>query len=258
MPSLVATPTPPPSLAPNLHPPKRCKLEHQAAVSPTSTAPPSPFPLVVSGGGTGNGQAAPLSAGPSVVNGSISASGLQKPTSLPTTLLTTTKHHRINNHQLLSNNNNNSNGNLAAPGNNANNGFLAPLVSTQARHPHLNGHHRHHQMATPSVMSLPNSPCTESSTLQRNLVISKTGTIATDGLAARLKNGHKMATTTNNISTPNGSSSPNGGGVIKNGTNSPTVGGMGKNGFLVLDCRPFIAYNVSHILGAINVNCCDR
>lgn len=28
--------------------------------------------------------------------------------------------------------------------------------------------------------------------------------------------------------------------------------------FLLLDCRPFIAYNVSHIRGAINVNCCDR
>jgi dual specificity MAP kinase phosphatase len=27
---------------------------------------------------------------------------------------------------------------------------------------------------------------------------------------------------------------------------------------LLLDCRPFIAYNVSHIKGAINVNCCDR
>merc|ERR1719187_2719818 len=31
----------------------------------------------------------------------------------------------------------------------------------------------------------------------------------------------------------------------------------GRN-FLLLDCRPFIAYNVSHIKGAINVNCCDR
>ena len=27
---------------------------------------------------------------------------------------------------------------------------------------------------------------------------------------------------------------------------------------MLLDCRPFIAYNVSHVRGAINVNCCDR
>ena len=29
-------------------------------------------------------------------------------------------------------------------------------------------------------------------------------------------------------------------------------------GYLLVDCRPFIAYNVSHIKGAINVNCCNR
>merc|ERR1739844_36933 len=34
-------------------------------------------------------------------------------------------------------------------------------------------------------------------------------------------------------------------------------GKHGKNSIL-LDCRPFIAYNVNHIRGAINVNCCDR
>jgi protein-tyrosine phosphatase len=27
---------------------------------------------------------------------------------------------------------------------------------------------------------------------------------------------------------------------------------------LLVDCRPFIAYNVNHIRGAININCCDR
>ena len=32
----------------------------------------------------------------------------------------------------------------------------------------------------------------------------------------------------------------------------------GHRNFLLLDCRPFIAYNVSHIRGAINVNCCNR
>ena len=49
------------------------------------------------------------------------------------------------------------------------------------------------------------------------------GTITGDGLAKRLQKGSKH----------------------------------GRN-FLLLDCRPFIAYNVSHIKGAINVNCCDR
>lgn len=28
--------------------------------------------------------------------------------------------------------------------------------------------------------------------------------------------------------------------------------------FLLVDCRPFLAYNVNHIRGAINVNCSDR
>ena len=26
----------------------------------------------------------------------------------------------------------------------------------------------------------------------------------------------------------------------------------------MIDCRPFIGFNVNHIRGAINVNCCDR
>lgn len=28
--------------------------------------------------------------------------------------------------------------------------------------------------------------------------------------------------------------------------------------FLIVDCRPFLAYNINHIRGAINVNCSDR
>jgi len=75
----------------------------------------------------------------------------------------------------------------------------------------------------PGVVSLPNSPCSESSTLQRTLVMKQAGTITGDSLAKRLQKGSKH----------------------------------GRN-FLLLDCRPFIAYNVSHIKGAINVNCCDR
>lgn len=158
MPSLVASP---PTLAPNLHPPKRCKLDHP---SPTT---PSPLASLV-------------------LNGNTSP---QKPTSLV-------------------------NGSGIANGG----GFLLPQLAA-------------------SVISLPNSPCTESNSLQRNLVISKTGTINTEGLAARLVN----------------KATVNGTAAVLNGKN------VGKNGgFLLLDCRPFIAYNVSHILGAINVNCCDR
>jgi dual specificity MAP kinase phosphatase len=36
-----------------------------------------------------------------------------------------------------------------------------------------------------------------------------------------------------------------------------SVKSSGRN-FLVVDCRPFIAYNVNHIRGSINVNCSDR
>jgi len=75
-----------------------------------------------------------------------------------------------------------------------------------------------------STVSLPTSPLdSENNTLQRTLVINQTSTIDDDSLARKLQK----------------------------------CGKHGRN-FLLLDCRPFIAYNVSHIKGAINVNCCDR
>jgi hypothetical protein len=80
--------------------------------------------------------------------------------------------------------------------------------------------------AASGTMSLPTSPCSESSSLQRSLVIQKTKTISADGLADRLHSRGKQ-----------------------NGA---------KSSLLLLDCRPFIAYNVCHVRGAINVNCCDR
>ena len=80
-------------------------------------------------------------------------------------------------------------------------------------------------LAPPGAISLPASPCTDSSTLQRSLVIKQAGTITPEGLAQR---------------------------ILKGGAKG------GKPGILLLDCRPFIAYNVAHIRGAINVNCCDR
>ena len=67
------------------------------------------------------------------------------------------------------------------------------------------------------------------------LLLSLYQTFSSETLAARIVS-KTPSTCTNGLSGKNGS----------------------KNGFLVLDCRPFIAYNVSHIRGAINVNCCDR
>ena len=181
MPSLVASP---PSMAPNLHPPKRCKLDH----SPSTPTPQSQLADF----GVSNGE-----------NNSTFPVPLRKPTSLLTN----------GNHLKPTSLNGHSN---VVPSNGG--GFLLPQL-------------------TASVISLPNSPCAESNSMQRNLVISKTGTISTEGLAARLAN---KATVNGTAALING----------KNGKNG--------DGFLLLDCRPFIAYNVSHILGAINVNCCDR
>merc|ERR1712088_716588 len=75
------------------------------------------------------------------------------------------------------------------------------------------------------VVSLPASPCSESVTMQRSMVMQQATTISGDQLAKRLR---------------------------------AREGRPGRQSFLLLDCRPFIAYNVSHIKGAINVNCCDR
>jgi dual specificity MAP kinase phosphatase len=102
----------------------------------------------------------------------------------------------------------------------ANGGFLAP--------PPLPG-------GGAGTVSLPTSPCSESSSLQRSLVIQKTGTISADGLARRLQ--------------------PR---ACGGGNNKQSGGGSGGKSLLLLDCRPFIAYNVCHVRGAINVNCCDR
>jgi hypothetical protein len=79
-------------------------------------------------------------------------------------------------------------------------------------------------------VSLPNSPCSESSTLQRTILLQNASTVDPTSLAAKLEASHRSR------QSPNGSSSQ----------------------ILLVDCRPFIAYNVNHIRGAINVNCCDR
>ena len=77
------------------------------------------------------------------------------------------------------------------------------------------------------VVSLPASPCSDSVTMQRSMVMQQATTISGDQLAKRLR--------------------------AREG-----VRPSGRQSFLLLDCRPFIAYNVGHVRGAINVNCCDR
>ncbi|KRT81814.1 hypothetical protein AMK59_5008 [Oryctes borbonicus] len=72
-------------------------------------------------------------------------------------------------------------------------------------------------------VSLPTSPCAESVTIQRALTLSKVSTIDPDGLKQRLENSRP-----------------------------------GPRPFIIVDCRSFISYNISHISGAININCTDR
>lgn len=65
-------------------------------------------------------------------------------------------------------------------------------------------------------VSLPSSPCGESSTIQRSLVMKRVNALHPDALVSKLEH------------------------------------------CLLVDCRPFLAYNVNHIRGSINVNCSDR
>merc|ERR1719410_1251340 len=90
--------------------------------------------------------------------------------------------------------------------------------------------HPAHLETVPGSISLPTSPCSESSTLQRTLLLKNSRTVDPNSLAVRIESNSKQQT------------SPN----------------LSKKLTLVVDCRPFIAYNVNHIKGAINVNCCDR
>jgi len=79
-------------------------------------------------------------------------------------------------------------------------------------------------------VSLPASPCSESATLQRSLVMKKVKPLDPDSLVRKLQRSNTGC---------GGKSNAN-------------------RNFLVVDCRPFIAYNVNHIRGSINVNCSDR
>merc|ERR1719266_2295503 len=95
--------------------------------------------------------------------------------------------------------------------------------------------HPAHLETVPGSISLPTSPCSESSTLQRTLLLKNSRTVDPNSLAVRIESTSPNSQCSN-------STSPN----------------LSKKLTLVVDCRPFIAYNVNHIRGAINVNCCDR
>lgn len=73
----------------------------------------------------------------------------------------------------------------------------------------------------PASVSLPTSPCAESATLQRALILKKVRAVDVDELRQRIE-------------------------------------GPPGNRLILVDCRSFLAYNMSHIAGAINVNCADR
>jgi len=88
------------------------------------------------------------------------------------------------------------------------------------------------QSITAGSVSLPSSPCSESSTLQRTLMLKKARTTDHASLASKLNGLRDVG--------------------------MEAVGTKKTDGFLLVDCRPFIQYNVNHIRGAINVNCCDR
>lgn len=73
-------------------------------------------------------------------------------------------------------------------------------------------------LGLPLSASLPSSPSCESTTIQRAVSVKRTRTTAPETLAKR----------------------------------------MGDDGAVVIDIRPFLAFNASHVRGAINLNCSDR
>ncbi|KAG5899723.1 hypothetical protein JTB14_030111 [Gonioctena quinquepunctata] len=78
------------------------------------------------------------------------------------------------------------------------------------------------KLETTSV-SLPTSPCAESANLQRAFVLNNVKYMDDDALKAKMEERRS-----------------------------------GPKGYIILDCRPFMSYNMNHISGAINVNCSDR
>lgn len=78
------------------------------------------------------------------------------------------------------------------------------------------------KLDTQSV-SVPTSPSADSAIVQRTWVLNKVKTLDNDGLKAKMEERK-----------------------------------TGPKQYIVLDCRPFMSYNINHISGAININCSDR
>merc|ERR1711963_497045 len=88
----------------------------------------------------------------------------------------------------------------------------AVAAGAAQQQPPIMKHLRPPQSIEAGSISLPTSPCSESSTLQRTLLMKHAKTVEANSLAARIEAAHTKK-------------------------------------FILIDCRPFIAYNV---------NCCDR
>ena len=110
------------------------------------------------------------------------------------------------------------------------------------------------QSITAGSVSLPSSPCSESSTLQRTLLLKKARTIDDTSLASKLRSFLQRDASSAGSAVRNVLSYT---GDVATDDFAP-FGSKKNDGFLLVDCRPFIQYNVNHIRGAINVNCCDR
>ena len=80
-----------------------------------------------------------------------------------------------------------------------------------------------HHLPVHPVASMPASPCAESFTIQRSILLRRARALDPTEVARKLTRTH---------------------GKLKP--------------FLLLDLRPFITYNLRHVKGAINLNCCDR
>lgn len=85
-------------------------------------------------------------------------------------------------------------------------------------------------LGLPLSVSLPSSPSSESSSLQRAMMAKRTRIYTADQLAATRIMSASHSPTTNQTTTT----------------------------MVIVDCRPFMAYNASHLKGAINLNCSDR
>lgn len=103
-----------------------------------------------------------------------------------------------------------------------NRSFSEPGPPTPLSHLHPTKRSKLEPQSSNSSISLPTSPCAESATVQRIQVLNNVKTMEPEALKEKLED--------------------------------PRAGKT----FILLDCRPFMSYNMNHISGAINVNCSDR